>query len=564
MAKAIGIGKQNFENIILSNNFYVDKTLFIKEWWENEDDVTLITRPRRFGKTLNMSMIEQFFSTEYSGRGDLFKGLAIWQEEKYRALQGTRPVISFSFANVKRNDYKSSITRICQLLTDLYRKNSFLLQGDLLSEKEKEEYLNVSMEMPDVVAAMSIHKMCEYLYRHYGKRVIVLLDEYDTPLQEAYANGYWREMAGFTRDLFNATFKTNPYLKRAILTGITRIGKESIFSDLNNLEVVTTTTDKYADSFGFTEAEVFEALDRFNLSDRKQEVKNWYDGFTFGQKTDIYNPWSILNYLDKKQFAPYWANTSSNSLVGKLIREGSKDIKIIMEDLLKGKSFCTTIDEQIIYEQLDTCESAVWSLLLAAGYLKIKHYETGVTEFGEWIQNYELELTNFEVTIMFRSMVRGWFAPSSADYNDFIKALLQNNLEAMNAYMSRVSETVFSFFDTGKKPSRKAEPERFYHGFVLGLMMDLNDRYVITSNRESGFGRYDVQMEPRNKKDDAILLEFKVRNPDKESSLEETLKNALSQIDTKDYAAGLLQKGIPKDRIRKYGFAFEGKEVLIG
>ncbi|MCI9624970.1 MAG: AAA family ATPase, partial [Lachnospiraceae bacterium] len=532
MARTVGIGLQSFEKIRERQCFYVDKTKFIKEWWENLDDVTLITRPRRFGKTLTMSMTEQFFSIRYAGRGELFEGLSIWEDEKYRELQGTYPVISLSFANVKENGYEKVRYRICQILRDLYVQNYFLLDGDLLTPGEKDYFNRISETMNEEDATMSLHYLSSFLSRYYNKKVIILLDEYDTPMQEAYVNGYWEELVSFTRSLFNSTFKTNPYLNRAIMTGITRVSRESIFSDLNNLKVVTTTSDEYADCFGFTEKEVFAALDEFEMSEKKQEVKRWYDGFTFGNYTDIYNPWSIINYLDTGKLGAYWANSSSNSLVGKLIREGSIDIKQEFEDLISGKSIIKPIDEQIVFGELDGNEEGIWSLLLASGYLKVLRYEEDPESVDA--PDYELTLTNHEVRRMFCIMVRDWFRKSRREYNEFIKALIADDLKTMNYYMNKVALATFSSFDVGNKPSETVEPERFYHGFVLGLLVELADCYTVISNRESGFGRYDVMLEPKHE-GDGIILEFKVQDVEDEKELSDTVKAALQQIEKKKY-----------------------------
>lgn len=592
MPRTVGIGHQNFEKLVTMDYFYIDKTMFIKEWWESGDEVTLITRPRRFGKTLNLSMVENFFSVEYTqssflashpggpdmpgslkdsgsdtvflhtDRGSLFQGLAIWDEEKYRKLQGTWPVIFLSFANVKEISFPNARKKICQLIKNLYNKYDFLLEGSYLNEDEKKAYQEISADMEDYLASDSLSNLSDYLMRYYGKKVIILLDEYDTPMHEAYVGGYWDELVSFIRNLFNSTFKTNPYLERALMTGITRVSRESIFSDLNNLEVVTTTSEKYEDSFGFTQEEVWDALKEYGLYDQQEQVRDWYDGFTFGKKTDIYNPWSIINYLDKHRFSLYWANTSSNSLVGKLIREGSPDLKIAMEDLLAGKPLHVQIDEQVVFSMLDADENAVWSLLLASGYLRVEHFEF----FDSGYPECELRLTNREVAMMFRRMVAGWFKhPASVSaYNTFIKAFLLGDVDAMNTYINRVASASFSYFDTGRNPSDETEPERFYHGFVLGLIVDLSDRYRITSNRESGFGRYDVMLEPLRPSDDAAIIEFKVCSVKKKQTLADAVADALEQIDRMHYAADLEAKGIEPKRIRKYGFAFEGKKVLIG
>ena len=565
MARVISIGNQSFESMCERDNFYIDKTSFIKEWWENDDTVTLITRPRRFGKTLNLNMLECFFSNKYKDRGDLFEGLDIWKEEKYRELQGTYPVIFISFAKIKQNNYTDTIAGIKRIICDVIQKYYFLKDWQGLTDEEKNNLKSITYGMDDVTAQEAIASISNYLSRYYGKKVIILLDEYDTPMQEAYVNGYWEELVAFTRSFFNATFKTNPYLERAIMTGITRVSKESIFSDLNNLEVITTLSPKYETAFGFTEEEVFNALDEQGLSDKKDVVKMWYDGFKFGEKNDIYNPWSIINYLDKKKIATYWADSSSNGLINSLVQKGSPYIKTMMETLINGKAINVRIDEQIVFSELDYSDDAVWSLMLASGYLKVISSEE-LNLIRESENEYELALTNREILFMFRKMILRWFTPAKHETNEFIKALMNGDVESMNEYMNDVALQTFSSFDSGKKESAKKAPENFYHGFVLGLMVDQIENYLIISNRESGYGRYDIMLEPIDKSNEklpGIVIEFKVINPKKETTLEDTVEAALEQIEEKKYDVELIKRGVKKENIHHYGFAFKGKEVLI-
>lgn len=563
MARTVAVGEQDFSKIIEKDYFYIDKTSFIKKWWEGGDAVTLITRPRRFGKTLTMHMINCFFSNRYAGRHDLFENLKIWNEETYRKQQGTFPVIFLSFANVKGSHFQTARKLICQQIVNLFEDHTFLIQNSLCEEEHVKFFKRITIDMDDSDAALSIGQLSRYLYQYYHQKVIILLDEYDTPMQEAWINGYWDEMAEFIRGLFNAAFKTNPYIERGLMTGITRVSKESIFSDLNNLEVVTTTSEKYASDFGFTEKEVFLALKEFCLENKQDGVKCWYDGFCFGSCKNIYNPWSIIQFLDKRDFAPYWANTSSNQLVNQLIQGAGIETKTAVEDLLDGRSIYTALDAEVVFNDLNENENAIWSLLLASGYLKIVESIVVEPDWGKAGITYKLALTNREIVIIFQKMVHAWFSGGRCGYNDFLKALLSNHLKEMNVFMNKVALETISMFDAGKKPSDKTEPERFYHGFVLGLIVDLRKQYTVMSNRESGYGRYDILMVPLESGKDAIIMEFKVIDPEKEKDLRDTVNAALCQIIRKEYAKALKSQGISEDKIRIYGLAFRGKEVLI-
>lgn len=572
MGKVISIGKQNFASLRENDCFYIDKSELIREWWESQDDITLITRPRRFGKTLNMSMLNCFFSNQYAGKKQLFEGLPIWNDEKYRILQGSYPVIFLSFASIKGSNYNDARDGIIMAINEAYSEHRYLLKSKELTEGERKcfEELDNYAKNPGVKEAVANDTICNAiknlancLYRYYGKKVIILLDEYDTPMQEAYLYGYWDQFTAFVRSLFNATFKTNPYLERAMMTGITRVSKESVFSDLNNLNVITSTSQEYETSFGFTEEEVFTALDTLEMAEQKEIVKSWYDGFVFGNQKDIYNPWSITNYLDKKQVRAYWADTSSNSLISRLIRKASAGIKEQMEELLQGKEIIVNFDEQIVFEQLNQDENAIWSLMLASGYLKAEQVEYRGLLREPW---YHLKITNLETTAMFTNLFKSWFNQSRTNYNQFIKALLKNDIDALNYYMNQITMATFSYFDVDGAEGGKSEPERFYHGFVLGLIAEQTDIYEIRSNRESGFGRYDVMMIPkkRDNRYPAVIMEFKVRNAIKEVNLEASVQAARKQIEEKNYDAELLARGFKKEEILHYGFAFEGKKILIG
>ena len=560
MLQTVAIGVQRFTEIRENNIFYVDKTGFIKEWWESGDEVTVITRPRRFGKTLNMNMLENFFSIQYAGREDLFTGLEIWQYEEYRKLQGTWPVILISFAKIKPLSYDDAIEDISSYIVELYDRYSYVLNSNEISKVDRIYFNNILEGKLKYRLGNCLNVLSKVLNVYYGKKPIIILDEYDTPMHEAYSRGYWGEMVDFMRNLFNSSFKSNPYMNRAIMTGITRIGRESLFSDFNHANILTVFDDKYSQYFGFTENEVFKALDNYGL-DEKDKVKFWYNGFTIGSRHDIYNPWSIIKYLEKKRVGLYWVNTSRNTLLSNIIKSSDIDTKQDFEKLLMGESLTAYVDECVVFDDIQDNREAIWGLMIAAGYLRA---EVLSEEFDEYANNKCLfSITNYETQCMFRNLIKNWFVKQKRAYNEFVAALLKADVKLMNIYMNQITSRIISYFDSGNSPSVN-EPERFYHGLVLGLLVELRDRYTVKSNRESGYGRYDIMLEPKDAlKDDGIIIEFKVLDDSEEKTLHDTANNAIKQITDMNYAAELMEKGLPAERIHFYGFAFQGKNVLI-
>lgn len=564
MARTVNIGAQSFDDMRRHDDFLVDKTDFVADWWAARDQITLICRPRRFGKTLTLDMVRCFFSLSYGNRGEeLFGGLKIWQKPDMRSLQGTVPIVSLSFAGCKGSTYEESLAFMRQVIRVAVREHDYLLDSSRINGDDRALLMRVSDSMDNTTATSCIGQLCSMLLKHWGTPPVVLLDEYDTPLQEAWLAGFWEEMGSFVRRFFNATFKTNPALGRALITGITRVASESIFSDLNNPAVIATTTPQYQTAFGFTEAEVVEALKEFGLESRLAEVRSWYDGFTFGAVRGMYNPWSITSFLKWGELDSYWANSSSNALVSDLVRGGGPRLKEDFEALLYGGTTTKMVDERIHFRRLYTNPDALWSLLLATGYVRVTRRLPGAGTR----KKLELAITNKEVISAFDGMIADWFADGGEGYGEFCRALLACDADALNRYLGEVTRACISSFDGGRKASSAGEPERFYHGLVLGMLVELRGRYTVESNRESGLGRYDVALIPCDGpggKDPAFVIEFKVFDAHKgEKTLHDTVANALDQIEKKNYVRVMVERGISPERIHCCGMGFRGKDVLV-
>ena len=546
--KPVVIGEQNFAALRKRNAFYVDKTGFIKDWWENGSTVTILLRPRRFGKTLLLDTVNKFFSVEYKNQPDLFEGLSIMEDEKMAALRGTMPVISLTFADVKEATMADAMEQIKSKIWDLFRRYSAIIDFSKLTEDEQAEYKLYNRNISDKTASGALNFLSSILEKCYQEKVILLLDEYDSPLIEAYTNGYWEELITFMKKFFNSSFKTNSSMYRVLMTGINRISKQSLFSDFNNAKIYGILNNRYTTCCGFTQEEVDQALKDYNLFDQRAAVKAHYDGFIIGSQKEIYNPWSFTNYLESGLLDDYWVNTSSNKLVSTILFKGNNDLKLQFEHLLTDKPIEITIEENLDFENLENSTDAIWSLFYTAGYLKAE-----VIDYAKKL--YAATITNGETKNMFYSMVTKWFNTRYNYYQGFCKALLADDLDEMNEQINKLTLEVTSHYDMAN------QPESYYHGLFIGLMITLMDDFAVTSNRESGLGRYDVQI-LANDKSKGILVELKKFGKG-DATLEDTVQRALEQMEINKYETELLKLGVKPENIYKYGFAFKDKEVLI-
>ncbi len=566
MKRKIPIGISNFEKLIKENYYFVDKSLIIKEFIDNGAAVILTPRPRRFGKTLNMSMIKCFFDinmkekknkltgeVEYSRK--FFDGLKIEKEADIMKMQGEFPVISISFNTAKFNNFNDTMSRIRALMSEIYIEHKYLLDSDALENIEKEEFKRViNKEDNAELTAIALGNLTKYLYKYFNREVMVFIDEYDVPIQEGYIRGFYDEIVSFERVMFTALLKDNIYVNKALVTGILRVAKESIFSGLNNLEVDTLLSNKFSDKFGFIQEEVDELLTYYELEEKKSEIREWYNGYIFG-KNVIYNPWSVLNYVKNNEdgFMPYWINSSANDLIKRLLLRGDKKIKMELEDFITGKSITKAIDENIVMGEVEDSNENIWSFLLLSGYLKSVKKETIRGK-----RQCELKIPNEEVQIFFENIVEKWFLESITNerYKELLRTLTGGNIEEFGYLFKRFVLNNLSYFDVSGK-----EPEKVYHAFVLGMLVSLSENYEVKSNKESGFGRYDVMIVPKDVSKQGIIIEFKKIDELSKESIEEAAQKALKQIEDKKYIQELLDRGIKS--IIKLAIVFKNKEVEI-
>ncbi|MBZ9637546.1 ATP-binding protein [Clostridium sp. FP1] len=538
------------------NNYFVDKSMLIKEFMENGADIILTPRPRRFGKTLNLSMLRYFFDIRTKAdTKDLFKSLKIENEKEIMNLQGEYPIVYVTFKGVKYNNFENAISAIEMLMSEVYKEYRYLMESEIFKEDEKRDFNKIINREADLILlTISIKNLTNYLYKYYNKKVILLIDEYDVPIQESYMRDYYDNMISLIRNMLSDALKDNIYLEKAMITGILRVAKESIFSGLNNLQVNTILGLKFKDKFGFTEQELKELLNYYDLQDKSDDIKKWYNGYIFGGKT-IYNPWSVLNYIDNNEmgFMPYWINSSSNDLIKNLLLKGDTNMKLELEELISGNSISKAIDDSIVMSEVEDSNENIWSFLLMCGYLKaIK------TENIEGILQCELKIPNKEVLIFYNNLIEKWFKESTTNpkYELMLKTLITGDIEIFAGLFKEFVINNISYFDVSGK-----EPERVYHAFVLGMLISLSKGYEVKSNKESGYGRYDVMIIPKDVSKIGLIIEFKKIDDFLSYTIEEGTAKALKQIEDKKYETELLEKGI-KD-IVKLAIVFKGKEIKV-
>ncbi|RQN01310.1 AAA family ATPase [Clostridium butyricum] len=556
MKKTIQVGTSNFKELIEENHFFVDKSLLIKEFVQNGAKVILTPRPRRFGKTLNMSMIKHFFDIENKEENkNLFKGLKIENEKEIMKMQGRYPVIFLSFKDQKHFNFNNLEESISILISHLFRDYEYLLDSEKLSELDKKELKRYMAKEASVIEySGGLNVLMKFMYKHYNEKIIVLIDEYDVPLQEAFIRGYYEEALVLVRNILTAGLKDNVYLEKALVTGILRVAKESIFSGLNNLEVNTILGLNFNDKFGFEEEEVKDLLQYYDLECKMDEVKNWYNGYMFGGKV-IYNPWSVLNYIKNNEqgFMPYWINSSGNELIKRLLSRGTKETKECLEELIKGNAITKIVDDHIVMKDVDEDEENIWSFLTMSGYLKpIKQ------ELIRGKIKCDLKIPNEEVHIFYENLIEKWFKESltSQNYNTMLKALITKDIETFDEIFTEFIMRNMSYFDVSGK-----EPEKVYHAFVLGMIVSLNNEYEVKSNKESGYGRYDVMLIPRDASNLGIIIEFKRIKETNSKTIKTGIEEALKQIEENKYEAELIDRGVGD--ILKLAIVFKGKKVKI-
>ena len=551
--QGIGIGESDFRGLRIRDNYYIDKTMYIKDIIDNQSGVILVTRPRRFGKTLNMSMLKYYFDCTKTDNTELFTGLKIMeQEEKYTSKLGAYPVIYVTLKDVQDRSYESMLLDMKTAMLNMYKEHMYLLKSDKIYEFEKEKIMDILYAREDEnVLKNSVRDLSEYLSRYHNKPVILLLDEYDVPLQNAYIEGYYNEAVKFFKTFYGVTFKDNPYLEKTVITGVSRVAKESIFSGANNFKVFTVLDDEFADDFGITEKEMDKVIEDFEIQDKKEEIKRWYDGYKIGEVEGIYNPWSILNYLTDRKLMPYWVNTSSNDLI-KLILKNSETVKEKIERLLKDEAIEVKINLETVIVGIEENEDNIWGLMLGTGYLKV--VET--VDITEGI--YKVKLPNYEIKFLFQQIIDNWFRNKviGNDLKSILKDLVTLNMKEYEKKFDILVREMFSYMDVGETTA-----ENFYHAFVLGMLVGLKDSYYVNSNRESGMGRYDIMLEPKDKNGNSFIMEFKVLENKEEKTIEETIENAKRQIEEKGYEQNLKERGFKN--ITKMVYAFKGKEVKM-